>query len=112
MEDQSSYRFNLLCVRTQVRLVQIFIYHVRQTRAKIRVLEPTIFELQFETGIDTQEQSIFPAYNNMSMNHNRNTTDQSYESDSGKSMVFFPGCGHAGQGTAILPSGSDSTVAE
>ena len=57
-----TYRLNDPCVRAQVRLIRTLIYHVTQPSANVGVLKSAIFELQFETGVDTQEQSIFPAY--------------------------------------------------
>jgi len=36
----------------------------------------------------------------------------SYDSDSEKTTVFFPGWGQAGHAIAMLPSGNDSAVGE
>ena len=49
-----TYRLIAAFGHTQVLLIRVFIYHVSQSGAKIRIIESAIFKFQFETGVNTQ----------------------------------------------------------
>ena len=109
-----TYRVDSLPICAQVLLIRDIVHHVRKPSAEVGVIETAILEFQLEARVNTQEQSVFPSYNNRDGEYTTNNSIEghSYNSDSGKSLVFLPGWGQAGHATAMRPSGVSPPMEE
>ena len=99
-----TYRFCRVRTIIKVLFVQSIIDHIGKSCSEVRVAEPTILQLEFETSIHSNKKSIFPSLQTqMSTNNKQHCRNDSYNLFSGRSLVFFPGCGQVGQEIATLP---------
>jgi len=64
VDDGKTYRVRCVCVCAQVLLVRLVFHRISESGRKVGVIEPTVLAFQLKATIHTQNQSIFPSYNN------------------------------------------------
>ena len=105
---------NRIHVCTQVLLVQIVIYHISHPTQRLGSLKPWSLSFNLKHTSIPKNKVFFHLTTTGTGEYNKQHSMKgySYNLNSGKTRVFFPGWGQAGHTTAILPSGNDLAVGE
>ena len=58
-----TYWFGDINIFFQKRLICVIVYEVSRAGTKIGVFKSAVLQFKLKAGIDTQEQCVFPSYN-------------------------------------------------